>query len=85
MVQIWSQSLIGLLFFIISLGIFFISSASFSNRVYKFFVLFIRLSTIITISVSLMASTKLFQSYSFSEYYDTIGINSVIDFKKELK
>lgn len=48
-------------------------------------VLFIRFCAILIISLSFLASTKLFQSFYWSKYFTTIGIDGIQNFQENLK
>ena len=85
LVQIWSQSIIGLAFFVICLAIYCIKHTHFNNGLYRTIVRIILLGIILIIPLSFIASTKLFLAYGISQYYEMVGIDGVYNLNQGLK
>jgi hypothetical protein len=85
LVQIWSQSIIGLVYFVICLAIYCIKDTSFNNRLYRAIVRIIQLTTMLIVPLSFIASTGLFLGYGISEYYEMVGTDGVYNLNRGVK
>jgi hypothetical protein len=80
LIQIFSVSLMGLLYFFIMLYLFWMKSFSFSDRYFRPMLILVQFTTTLTIFLTFLTTSPLLLTPSLTNVYQAIGINSLNDF-----
>lgn len=80
LIQIFSVSITSLLYFFITVYIFWMKSFNFRDTYFKAMLILVQITTTITISLTFLTTCPSLASASEQEVYEFIGINSLNDF-----
>ncbi len=80
LIQIFSVSLMGLLYFFIMIYLFWMKSFSFTDRYFKPMLILVQFTTTLTIVLTFLTNCPLLITPSLIDIYQAIGINSLNDF-----